>query len=90
MNFWPNQYLDMAAIVDGGYKIKAGSQSTVPFQGRVRSLLFELVHIQTTWQGRKDMCEILKNPHHECCNASDSWSLALGLLEGEKSCFSHE
>lgn len=106
MNFWPNQYLDMTAIVGGGYKRKASEillqgetksggayvwePEHCPISGQSEITLFELVHIQTTWQGRKDMCEILENPHHECCNASDSCSLALGLLEGEKSCFSHE
>lgn len=34
MNFWPNQYLDMAAIVDGGYKRKA---SEISVQGETKS-----------------------------------------------------
>lgn len=34
MNFWPNQYLDMAAIVDGVYKRKA---SEISVQGETKS-----------------------------------------------------
>lgn len=56
-----------------------GSQRAVLIQGRERALLFELVLIQTPWQGRKAMCEFLKSSPQECRNASGPSTLAMEL-----------